>query len=677
MSEPEHASMTEDFELEQYIHALTTSSNRIRYLIFAVAIAAAVVFVSFRHGNKDGWTVSRANLMRDALNADIWNPNTGALVKGDQIKACAAEVEKEPRLLFPWGLEKRDKRIKEISAKYEFPQNDCWKLDYVVFMVNLNDKKSVASWLEKFEQAQVNGVIVKNVPFLGIPFDVNDLGIFSGLIFTILMVALWFSMVRHQENLYLSMWKVHELTKQSDGQHPDGRANLLYHSLAMAQLFTTPPTLARWETGLTDRLPRLFFLIPLCMQGFFVWNDLNTFDRGSMVNGHAAVAGWWIEVTSLVVVALAGISCILHAWANDRLWIKTFKIVNPDYRFKIQPSLWEWLRLKPKAQAPGWGVAVYQADQRYLYIADFWAGKVWKVAESAGTPPELVARKRCRELGVTKEGILYGEHIPYDPPSKKWTYSRWSLPADPDDDSPLDKALPLGQGILRDGKGNRYRVDGRGPGTVQILYKSFNSAHGIGRPTVLAGGCRGVRDGAGKEAGFEWVQDITGDDEENLYLTDGGCVRHVSPKGVVTTIGGMPIGQKPRFRRSRLLGIAVTPAAFFAADYDWHHIWKIPRDGDEERRHPVELWRTGRYWSPAGLAVAGEDLYILEHRPDSLIGRALRWIGPWSRVRKVRYKDEKAEPIVLLTLGWFPKAHGKAGRGRLGTPEPGSGAVPA
>ncbi|HEY4597010.1 MAG TPA: hypothetical protein VIJ02_11450, partial [Thermoanaerobaculia bacterium] len=221
------------------------------------------------------------------------------------------------------------------------------------------------------------------------------------------------------------------------------------------------------------------------------------------------------------------------------------------------------------------------------------------------------------------------------------------------------------------------RVDGRGPGTVQILYKSFNSAHGIGRPTVLAGGCRGVRDGAGKEAGFEWVQDITGDDEENLYLTDGGCVRHVSPKGVVTTIGGMPIGQKPRFRRSRLLGIAVTPAAFFAADYDWHHIWKIPRDGDEERRHPVELWRTGRYWSPAGLAVAGEDLYILEHRPDSLIGRALRWIGPWSRVRKVRYKDEKAEPIVLLTLGWFPKAHGKAGRGRLGTPEPGSGAVPA
>ncbi|HEY4564161.1 MAG TPA: hypothetical protein VIJ36_14350, partial [Thermoanaerobaculia bacterium] len=83
------------------------------------------------------------------------------------------------------------------------------------------------------------------------------------------------------------------------------------------------------------------------------------------------------------------------------------------------------------------------------------------------------------------------------------------------------------------------------------------------------------------------------------------------------------------------------------------------------------------YWSPAGLAVAGDDLYILEHRPDSLIGKVCRRIGSWSRVRKVRYQDEEAEPVLLVTLGWFPKAHGKAGRGRSGTPERGSGAVPA
>lgn len=674
MAEPHRPHMTEDFELEQYVHALTMSSNRARYLIFAVAITAVVVFVSFRHGNKDGWIVSRAELMRGALNADIWDKDTGNLSNGKQIQACADEVEREPRLLLPWGLAERDLRIKEISRKYGFRKNNCWKLNYVISKANLRSKDAVKGWLEKFEQAEVNGVIVKSMPFLGIPFDVNDLGVFSGLTFTVLMGALWFAMVRHQENLYLSMWKVHELAQQSDGQKPDGRANLLYHSLAMSQLFTTPPTLARWETGLTDWLPRLFFLIPFFMQGFIVWNDFYTFDRGSMVNGQAAVVGWWIEMVTLLVIALSGASCILHARASDRLWIKTFKIVNPEYKLKIQPSIWEWLRIKPKAQAPGWGIAIYEHGERCLFVADFWAGKIWKSIE--GSQPEFVINKRCRELGVTKDGILYGEHIPYDPPSKKWEYSRWSWPKD-DETLTLGKELPLGQGILRDKQGNRYCVDGRGPGTVQILYKSSKSDQGYGRPVVLAGGHRGVRDGAGPSVGFEWVQDITVDDEGNLYLTDGGCVRHVNPEGAVTTIGGKPIGQKRRSRRSRLLGIAVTPVALFAADYDWHCIWKLPRDGNEEKLQPVELWHTGRYWSPAGLAVAGEDLYILEHRPDSPIGKILRWIGPWSRVRKVKYTDENAEPAVLLTLGWFPKGHGKAGQSKLDSPQPGSGTVPA
>ncbi|MFP5284999.1 MAG: hypothetical protein ACLGI9_04610, partial [Thermoanaerobaculia bacterium] len=421
---------------------------------------------------------------------------------------------------------------------------------------------------------------------------------------------------------------------------------------------TPPPTLARWETGLTDWMPRLFFLLPPVMQWVIIRNDLNTYDRGSMVNEKAAAVGWWFEAVTFGVIVMGAVICILYARASDQLWIKTFRILNPHFELKVQPSWLEWVRLKPKVQAPGWGIALHVpkgANEHHLFVADFWGRKVWEVVEPGQARPKMIVKgKRCRELGVTEEGVLYGEHIPYDPPSKKWTYSRWSWTEKDDvkDESSPDKALPLGQGILRDRHGNRYCVDGRGPAKVQVLYMSPNDGDA---PKALAGGKRGVLDGNGSQAGFEWVQDITVDRDGNIFLTDGGCVRHVTPEGEVKTLGGMPIGNKRRYRRSRLLGIAATPDALFAADYDLHHCWKIRRNGSDEEREPVPCWETGLLWAPSGLAVAGDHLYMLEHRPASVLGWLLRRAGTWSRVRKVDLKDPNAEPTVVLKLGWLPR----------------------
>ena len=649
--------MTEDFEFEQYVHALMSSSSRIRYLIFAIVITAVVVFVAYRHGNPEGWTSSRATLLKEALKADIWDEN-GHLKGAEELKACADEVQKSAST---WpGLKpgRRDEEIRKISRAHGFGDANCWQLNYVVSKVQLDDKDAVRGWLGKIEQEQVSGIVVMRMPFLGSPFDINDLGIFSGLTYMVLMGTLWFAMVRHQENLYLAMWKVRELAREEDGRSPQGRANLLYHALSMSQLFTTPPTLARWETGATDRLPRLFFLIPAIMQGIIIWNDFRTYDRGSMVNEGAAALGWWIELTTFAVIAAAAAFCIVYARASDRLWLKTFLTLNPHYEHKIQPSWLEWVRLKPKAQAPGWGIACRdRAGERDVFVADFWHGKVWKIVEPGAEPPSLVVEKRCRELGVDQCGGLYGEHIPVDPPSKSWKYSVWRLSEQEgltDELVPTSRP-PFGQGVLRDRQGNKYSVDGRGPAKIQVLLKFHESD---GRVVRLAGGQRGVLDGEGNEAGFEWVQDITLDKDDAIYLTDGGCIRRVTKEGIVSTIGGNPLGGKRRHRRCRLLGIAVTDKAIFAADYDFGIVWEIPRE-EQGEGEPGVRWKAGRFWSPAGLACAGDHLYILEHRPDSLLGVFLRWIGPWSRVRKVDLTDPSAEPEVLATFGWRPKSYGK------------------
>ncbi|MFP5284178.1 MAG: hypothetical protein ACLGI9_00405, partial [Thermoanaerobaculia bacterium] len=187
----ERQPMTEDFEFGQYVHALTSSSHRIRYLIFAVAITTVVVFVAYRHGNPYGWTMSRVGLLRNVLAADVWD-SSGKLIGSEKLAACAKEVQKTaPR--WPLMVGDRGKEIERISARHGFQGANCWQLDYVVSKLGLSDRKAVKSWLGRIEQAQVDGIIVMKIPFLGAPFDVNDLGIFSGLTYTVLMVTLWFS----------------------------------------------------------------------------------------------------------------------------------------------------------------------------------------------------------------------------------------------------------------------------------------------------------------------------------------------------------------------------------------------------------------------------------------------------------------------------------------------------
>ena len=131
----ERQPMTEDFEFGQYVHALTSSSHRIRYLIFAVAITTVVVFVAYRHGNPYGWTMSRVRLLRQVLVADIWDSH-GKLKRSKDLAECALEVQATaPK--WPLMMGNREKEIAAISARHGFQGANCWQLDYVVSKLGL------------------------------------------------------------------------------------------------------------------------------------------------------------------------------------------------------------------------------------------------------------------------------------------------------------------------------------------------------------------------------------------------------------------------------------------------------------------------------------------------------------------------------------------------------------
>ncbi|HEV7857709.1 MAG TPA: hypothetical protein VGO91_03595 [Pyrinomonadaceae bacterium] len=288
---------------------------------------------------------------------------------------------------------------------------------------------------------------------------------------------------------------------------------------------------------------------------------------------------------------------------------------------------------------PSWGIVVDRHHQ--VYFSDL--ENIWKI-DAQGRLKMFrhgVSGKHTHDLRMDEDGNLYGEDLSYEPATQRYTSSLWKMtPA-----GELTYILapttdpPQGMSLWRDRDGNMYSA----------LWKS-NSEHELlilkrtpdGRVSTLLGSPEAVsrlrQDVLYSLGGMAFGRD------GSLYLTDGLSVRKLTMDGTVTTLtrnltveqpADNPMGSGPEIR---LLGLAVDAQGnVLTADYSNRRVLKIA-PGQEA----ATLMRTEPPWSPAGVAVSGSDLYILEvgFTPPRT------YIGP--RVRKL---SSDGEITVLAIVG--------------------------
>jgi hypothetical protein len=114
----------------------------------------------------------------------------------------------------------------------------------------------------------------------------------------------------------------------------------------------------------------------------------------------------------------------------------------------------------------------------------------------------------------------------------------------------------------------------------------------------------------------------------SLYVTDGAYVRRVTTDGRVETLGGGPL-TTASFGED-LMGLAPTRDGVYVADYSGRRLLQLLPDGSVRT-----VLETGPVWSPTGVAVVGEELYVLEHLRMPLVLLGDVGVGPYARVRKV------------------------------------------
>jgi hypothetical protein len=322
----------ESYEFETYIRSLASSSDRVRHVVIISVVASVLVFAAYRRSEPGSWWNERVKVTH-TVDAQ------GLLPKKEAADAVPAETVS---FLTEFG-KKATRDIEEELNECQTPHRDfgrvrtgayCDKVRSYFWLRVKEHSRGTFEWqASSMEHANTSELIWVEVPFLGIKFDINDLGTFSAIGQSIISFMLLYSIARHHENLYLCLWKVRRVA-QSENRFNDGqsKANFLYHAMAMTQVLTRPPTLARWADRSVTRVPPLIlFTIPVFVQLLVLINDRKTAFAGNLFSPRLAWQSFAIHLFFGVAILIMTICVMVLSRAADVRWRNTFFEINPSF----------------------------------------------------------------------------------------------------------------------------------------------------------------------------------------------------------------------------------------------------------------------------------------------------------------------------------------------------------
>lgn len=277
---------------ETHASSFAVSSDRVRLFLFISLSASIVTLTAYRNVFDNAWMRSRSSVAREAtqlLDQVLPDPkiplDSGASSTlgwtPENLRNCLGRE----RLASPPPSEETLARkewqyatIRKCAGKLESQNAALLWIER-----NRHSRASFLAHLDHLEELRVHEMQVVRIPVLGVAFDINDLGFFSSLSQAFLSMFLFFAMYRYHENLYLCLQIVKRISAEELRFNSAlSLSNYFYHTLAMRQMFSKPPTLARWHRSLLRRLAIALFFVPSIVQAYVLNQDLRTFDVGSL-----------------------------------------------------------------------------------------------------------------------------------------------------------------------------------------------------------------------------------------------------------------------------------------------------------------------------------------------------------------------------------------------------------
>lgn len=283
--------------LAPYIDGTITAATRFRRVLIVMITASVLAFGAFWNSWEGSWPNSRVEVAHDA------NEYFKLMDQLEGIETQLRELKKKEEQGQPLlaestvrtGLEEDKKRT--VGKIVELDNAKKW-LD----LKRIRNKDELKSFAEKLETARLDNILLIRIPFFGVNFDINDLGMLGG--FTFVVILMWFRF-----SLWREYFNLHSTFKEADDEHLE----FCYKTLAMGQVLTVPPTLYKRQPPQqpVGRVVRLLYFLPVAVQLAIFTYDLYSYKTGWVISKFNTSVS---IITSFVCLLLSG---FLTYWCFD------------------------------------------------------------------------------------------------------------------------------------------------------------------------------------------------------------------------------------------------------------------------------------------------------------------------------------------------------------------------
>jgi hypothetical protein len=274
------------FDIDNYIEATSDASKRTRANTIVLVVASVLLFIGWYNSLLWSWPIDRVRRAFD--------PQDMSIYKGLDIKN---------RPLLNPELPKDGEQLVGYINKEGLSPADMYRLQM--------------QWA--VARGYVENVRFVRVPFFGIAFDVNDLGMIGGIGLITILLLMRYSLSREIKNLKISF--------REAAQH-DQLAHF-YHALAMRQVFTVPRMKNENVNRTLAMAPKFICILPAIVFSLVVVYDYFTvFSSWPLFTFREVVLQLTVEAIWFVLIWLLSVKCWERHSHIDGIWNSNWKRIN-------------------------------------------------------------------------------------------------------------------------------------------------------------------------------------------------------------------------------------------------------------------------------------------------------------------------------------------------------------
>lgn len=272
-------------EIKSLINATNIASTRSRKIVLLLVFTSVIAFAAYWNSRPSGWPNQRFQVINKAYEKFIL----------DQITDTSKQ-----KFLYKNGVKMDDKS----------PFGDTARMRDFLEQRNINTVDELEFLKKVYFNIKENTFSVK-IPILGVSFDINDLGLFSGITFSLLLFILWFCLEREWENLQITFKEASQVDLKQ-----------YYKIMSMSQVFTVPARENRDLNILWLIVPKILYLLPLFTQLLICLNDIATSSVVNSISEPATTTYNLVNIISIVCISVLTITTIVYVVKIDLLWNK-------------------------------------------------------------------------------------------------------------------------------------------------------------------------------------------------------------------------------------------------------------------------------------------------------------------------------------------------------------------